>query len=73
MFGIQIILWKAIKKYDDDKMHNNRILLKTPEERIIEGWFMDGGWYRNSDADHLKEHITPAPTHFYIVNSEVKK
>lgn len=70
MFSMHIIFWKRIKKYNDDKMYNNRILLKTPEEGIIEGYFMDGGWYRSSDADHLKEHISPAPTHFYIVHKQ---
>lgn len=70
MFGIQITLWKRIESYDDDKMYNKRILLKTLKEGFIEGYFMDGGWYRVSDADHLKEHITPYPTHFYIVHQE---
>jgi len=69
MFMPGLIIWKDIKKYDDDSMYNNRILLKCKKHGIYEGWYDDDlkGWREAGNPDHLSEIVAPSPTHFHIV------
>lgn len=65
---LELTLWRSIKKYIDKEMYNKRILLKCKTHDVYEGYYdVDNkGWYRATDPDHLKEIVTPHPTHFRI-------